>query len=143
MLLTSGQNNMISSGRYMPLSSGVSGGGGVDFGWQPISVTAGDGGQWVGYSDGGETRPQPSFGSISGQPSALTNLLAFYDDTASNVYLVVFSGDWVSEMSSMTFSIGGMPFTPFEAELISGNTWIRYNGLGDWVDGDNYQVEFG
>lgn len=116
----------------------------VDFNWQPIDVIAGtDGTQWVGYSDGGETRPQPAFGSISGQPSDKTELLAIYDDTNSDVYLVVFSGDWLSEMNNLTLSIGGFPITPFEAQLVSGNTWLRYNGVGDWVDEDVYQIEFG
>lgn len=117
---------------------------GLAFNWQPITLTAGtDGTQWVGYSDGGDLRPAPAFGSISNQPSNVASLLALYDDTNSDVYLAVFSGDWVSEMSALPMSIGGTPFTPFESELISGNTWVRYNGVGDWVDGANYEVEFG
>lgn len=115
----------------------------VDFNWQMVTLTAGEEGQWLGFSDGGTTRPQPGFGAISGQPSDKTDLLALYDDTASNVYLAVFSGDWLSDMGNLTMSIGGMPFVPFDANVISGNTWIRYSGSGDFVDGANYQIEFG
>lgn len=113
------------------------------FNWQMITLTAGEEGQWIGFSDGGADRPQPGFGSISGQPSDKTNLLALYDDTESNVYLAVFSGDWMAEMTPLTMTIGGMPFTSFEVSFISGNTWVRYNGSGDLVDGADYQIEFG
>jgi hypothetical protein len=115
-----------------------------DFGWGPIDLTAGtDGVQWIGYSSGGATLPQPGFGSLSGQPSTVTNLLALYDDTNSNVYLAVFSGDWLAYLSDLPLSIGGTPFTPFNANVISGNTWIRYEGVGDFIDGALYQIEFG
>ena len=116
----------------------------VDFDWQPFDLTAGtDGAQWIGYSDGSATLPQPVFGAVSSQPSALTDLLGLYDDTNSNVYLAVFSGEWLAELSALPMSIGGTPFTPFDASIISGNTWVRYTGLGDWQDGAMYQVEFG
>lgn len=115
----------------------------IDFNWQMITLTAGEEGQWLGFSDGGATRPQPGFGAISGQPSDKTDLLALYDDSFSNVYLAVFSGDWLSDMATLTMAIGGTPFTPFDANVISGNTWIRYNGVGDFVDGADYQIKFG
>lgn len=110
--------------------------------WQTITLTAGDEGQWVGFSDGGANRPQPAFGSIDAQPTATTELLALYDDTVSDVYLVVFAGDYVAEMTGLTLSIGGFPFEPFEIELISGNTWLRYNGTGDLLTGNAYQIDF-
>lgn len=115
----------------------------VDFEWETITLTAGDGDQWVGFSDGGPTRPQPGFGSISGEPSTKTELLALYDDTASNVYLAVFKGEWLGYMESLPMSIGGFPFSPFDANVIDGNTWVRYYGSGDWLIGQDYQVEFG
>lgn len=116
----------------------------TDFDWSAIDVTAGSEGQWVGYSDGGNTRPQPAFGSISGQPSPITDLLALYDDTASGVVLAVFSGDYATEMGGLQMSIGGFALSSFETELISGNTWVRFSGQpGDWSDGDVYQIEFG
>ncbi len=99
--------------------------------------------QWVGFSNGDATLPQPAFGSISAEPSAITSLLGIYDDTNSNVYLAVFSGEWLTELSALPMSIGGTPFTPFDASVISGNTWVRYTGVGDWQDGALYQVEFG
>lgn len=115
----------------------------VDFDWQPFDLTAGaDGFQWVGFSDGSATLPQPAFGSISAQPSAVTELLGLYDDTASDVYLVVFAGDWEYAMAGLVLSIGGTEFTPFEVELINGNTWLRYNGVGDLEDEAVYQIEF-
>lgn len=116
----------------------------VDFDWQDVGLTAGtDGAQWVGYSDGGFTRPSPAFGSITGQPSARTDLLALYDDTNSDVYLAVFMGDYSYLMRDLPLDIGGTVFTPFEVEVISGNTWLRYNGVGDLIDGSMYQVRFG
>lgn len=115
----------------------------VDFNWQMVTLTAGEEGQWIGYSNGSDTLPQPWFGAIDVQPSDKTDLLALYDDTASNVYLAVFSGDWLADMANLTMSIGGMAFVPFDASVISGNTWVRYNGSGDFVDGADYQIEFG
>lgn len=112
--------------------------------WQPIYLTAGtDGSQWVGYSDGGATRPAPAFGSISGQPTSVTDLLALYDDTNSDVYLAVFEGDYATRMAGMTLDIGGTVFEPFEVEVIAGNTWLRYDGVGDLLPGQGYEVIFG
>ncbi len=117
--------------------------GAVDFEWETITLTAGDGDQWIGYSDGGATRPQPAFGSISGEPSPQTSLLALYDDTASDVYIAVFAGEWLGYLGALPMNIGGVEFTPFNASIISGNTWIRYHGSGDWEDGSDYEVTFG
>lgn len=117
--------------------------GGVNFGWATITLTAGDEGQWVGYSDGGSTRPQPAFGSISAEPTSETSLLALYDDTASNVYIAVFAGEWLGYLGALPMDIGGFSYSPFSASIISGNTWIRYAGTGPWISGSNYQVTFG
>lgn len=117
--------------------------GTVNFAWRTFTMTAGGTGQWVGYSDGGSTRPQPAFGSINMQPTLVTNLLAFYDDTASGVMLAVFSGDYVDELYGVQVSIGGYVMNSFEVELISGNTWVRFNGLpGDLSVGALYEVRF-
>lgn len=116
----------------------------IDFGFVPMDLLAEAEGQWVGYSDGGVTRPQPAFGTIDPQPTAVTNLLAFYDDTNSGVFLAVFEGDYESELAGLQVSIGGFVMPSFEIELISGNTWVRLSGLpGDLEDGVLYQVEFG
>lgn len=78
------------------------------------------------------------------QPTAVTTLLAFYDDTASGVMLAVFSGDYVDDLDGLQVSIGGYVINSFEVELISGNTWVRFNGLpGDLSVGANYEVLFG
>lgn len=112
--------------------------------WQEFDLTNGDGGQWVGYSDGGATRPQPAFGSISAQPTSRTALLALYDDTASGVVLAVFAGNYVSQLEGLQISIGGFVLESFEVELISGNTWVRFDDMpGVWTPGDVYQVLFG
>lgn len=112
--------------------------------WQTFSLTNGDGGQWVGYSDGGATRPQPAFGSISAQPTSRTKLLALYDDTASGVVLAVFAGNYVSQLDGLQISIGGYVLNSFEVELISGNTWVRFEDMpGVWTPGDVYEVLFG
>lgn len=114
------------------------------FDWVQFQFTAGtDGVQWIGYSDGGQDRPQPAFGTLAGQPTTVTNLLAIYDDTASGNYIVVFAGDYLSLMSSLPMTIGSTTYTPFDANIINGNTWIRYTGDGDWVDAADYTVTFG
>jgi len=116
----------------------------IDFGFVAMDLNAGAEGQWVGYSDGGATRPQPAFGTVNPQPTAVTTLLAFYDDTNSGVFLAVFQGDYESELAGLQVSIGGFVMPSFEIELISGNTWVRLSGLpGDMEDGALYQVLFG
>lgn len=116
-----------------------------DWEWAGFDLTAGsDGVQWVGYSDGGATRPQPAFGSISGQPTPRTDLLALYDDTASGVFLAVFAGDFTARLAGIEVSFGGFVMDAFEVELIDGNTWARFIGLpGDLTPAAVYQVAFG
>lgn len=117
----------------------------IDWNWQTFSMTnGGDGVQWVGYSVGGATLPNPAFGSISNEPTDKATLLAFYQDTASGVVLSVFSGEWETELAGLEVSLGGLVLYPFEIEVISGNTWLRYNGMpGLWTEGVVYEVLFG
>lgn len=115
----------------------------VDWDFMQITMTAGDGGQWIGFSNGGPTLPQPAFGSISGQPTAVTDLLAFYNDTASGRYIVVFEGDYLLALVGLTITIGGFPMTAYEAEVIGGNTWLRFAaGVGDLIAGAVYELTF-
>lgn len=110
---------------------------------QPITMTAGTNGQHVGYSTGAVTLPQPAFGSISGQPTSITTLLAFYNDTASGRYLAVFQGDYLLALVGLKITIGGFPITSYEAELIGGNTWLRFTaGLGNLTPGAVYELVF-
>lgn len=114
------------------------------FDWTPFQFTAGtDGTQWIGYSDGGANRPQPAFGTLANQPTTVTSLLAIYDDTASGNYIVVFAGDYLSLMSNLPMTVTSTTYTPFDASVVSGNTWIRYTGDGDWIDAETYSVSFG
>lgn len=116
----------------------------VEFDFQEFDMTAGGEGQWVGYSVGTSPAPQPAFGSISNQPTATTTLLAFYDDTASGVFLAAFAGDYVDELDGVQISIGGFVVDSFEVELISGTTWVRFTGItGDLTVGSSYEVLFG
>lgn len=117
----------------------------IDWNWQTFSMTnGGDGVQWVGYSVGGATLPNPAFGSISNEPTDKATLLAFYQDTASGVVLAVFSGEWETELAGLEVSLGGLVLYPFEIEVISGNTWLRYDGMpGLWTEGVVYEVLFG
>lgn len=115
----------------------------VNWNMQPITMTAGTNGQHVGYSTGGATLPQPAFGSISGQPTSITPLLAFYNDTASGRYLAVFQGDYLLALVGLKITIGGFPITSYEAELIGGNTWLRFTaGLGNLTPGAAYELVF-
>lgn len=117
----------------------------IEWNWQTFSMTnGGDGVQWVGYSVGGDTLPNPAFGSISNEPTDKATLLAFYQDTASGVVLAVFSGEWETELAGLEVSLGGLVLYPFEIEVISGNTWLRYDGMpGLWTEGVVYEVLFG
>lgn len=114
----------------------------IDWDFQPISLTAEENGQWVGFSTGGATLPQPAFGGIDGQPTAITTLLALYNDTASGRYIAVFQGAYVSSLTGLVVTFGGVPLASYERELISGNTWVRFpDGLGNLTPGA-YQVTF-
>lgn len=116
----------------------------VNWDFQPIDMTAGESQQWIGYSTGGATLPQPAFGSISAEPTAETTLLALYNDTASGRYLVVFEGDYLLALQGLKIYFGGFPITSYESEIIGGNTWLRFaEGLGDLTPGAVYQLEFG
>jgi hypothetical protein len=115
----------------------------VDWDFQPFSMTAEEEGQWVGYSTGVTTTPQPAFGSISGEPTTETTLLALYNDTASGRYLVVFQGDYLLALQGLKLIIGGFPIDSYETQLIAGNTWVRFDdGVGNLTPAD-YQIEFG
>lgn len=114
------------------------------FDWAQFQFTSGtDGAQWIGYSDGGADRPQPAFGTMASQPTTVTNLLAIYDDTASGNYIAVFAGDYLSLMSNLPMTVASTTYTPFDASVVNGNTWIRYTGDGDWIDAETYSVAFG
>lgn len=115
----------------------------VNWDFQTVTMTAEDEGQWVGYSDGGVTRPQPAFGSLSAQPTAVTPILALYNDTASGRYLAVFQGNYLLSLQGVKLIIGGFPISSYELEIISGNTWVRFpDGIGNMTPG-NYEVTFG
>lgn len=116
----------------------------IDFGFVEFDLHSVEEGQWVGFSNGDFTLPQPAFGAIGTEPTAVTTLLGFYDDTASGVFLAVFEGDYVDPLAGMQVDIGGFIMPSFEIELISGNTWVRLSGLpGDLEGGVTYQVLFG
>lgn len=147
----------INPSKYVGIISGVGavpGGGGSaptpsppppeEFTFQTFNMTNGAQGQWVGFSTGAPTTPQPAFGSISAQPTAQATLLAFYDDTASGVVLAVFSGAHAAALADLEVSVAGSVLTAFEVEMISGNTWVRFTGApGNWVSGAVYAVLFG
>lgn len=114
-----------------------------DWQWREVDLTNGGEGQWVGYSLGGDTLPNPAFGSISQEPTPVTSLIALYDDTNSAVVLAVFSGEWSSQLTGLRVSIGGFVLESFEVEVISGNTWVRFADMpGDWEGGAVYQILF-
>lgn len=135
---------MVAAGMNYVQAKEVAGAINGSISWFAITLTAGaGGGQWVGFSDGGANRPQPAFGSISGQPTTISNLLAVYDDTASGNYIAVFSGDHLAAFRNLPMQVGSTTYTPFNASVVGGNTWIRYTGSGDWVDAQTYTITFG
>ena len=112
--------------------------------FREFSMTAGGEGQWVGYSNGIAPQPQPAFGSIDVQPTTTTDLLAFYDDTASGVFLVSFAGDFLDELQGLQLSIGGFVVDSTQTYLVGDTTWLRFTGIpGDLTVGAEYEVLFG
>lgn len=116
----------------------------IEWNWQQFDLTCGDEGQWVGYSNGVNGVPQPSFGAISLQPTAVTELLALYDDTNSSMVIAVFNGDYAVELAGLQVSIGGFVMTSTETQFVGGQTVVRFPDMpGDWQGGDVYQILLG
>lgn len=137
-------NGALSRGRMGPLGMGLGGGSGVRIAFREFDMTAGDGGQWIGYSVGTAPAPQPEFGSISNEPTSAAKLLAFYDDTASGNFIAMFEGDFEAQMQGLKLSIGGFVVDAFSVTMYQGATIARFNGIpGDLTVGGVYEVEFG
>lgn len=117
----------------------------IDWDWQAFSITAGDSGDWIGYSNGDIVSPpfNPPVGLIDRQPTAITDLVALFQDVGSGDIVAVFNGLYGEELQSVPLAIGGFALTPNGWSELAGNTWLRFVGLpGDLDDGALYELEF-
>lgn len=111
--------------------------------WTPFTLTAGDSGDWLGYSNGDIAYPpfNPPVGSISAEPCSVSELEAFYlEDGGTPV--AIFQGDIRSEVQSLTVTIDGVSGAENSVTLFGGNTVIAFNMSADFVQFGNYEVSF-
>lgn len=116
-----------------------------DFNWQSITVTAGDSGDWFGYSNGDIAYPpfNPPVGSVTGQPTPLTELEALFQDSSGDI-VAVFQGNWQTAMQSVGLTLDGQVLSPNGYSLQGGNTFLRFTGyVGSVTDGGSYTAVFG
>lgn len=118
---------------------------GTDWQWQESSVTVGDSGEWIGYSNGDIAYPpfNPPVGLLGSHPTEVTDLVALFQDVGSGDVVAVFNGEYAGELQDVGLAIGGFALTPNGYSELAGNTWLRFIGLpGEFGDGETYQIEF-
>lgn len=106
------------------------GGSGVQsIAWKPFSMTAGDSGDWGGYSDGDIAYPpfNPPVGSITNQPAPGHDLHALYPDTTDGRLTAVFQGDIRSLVSGLNVRVDSQDYQSVSAEIFGGNTVIAFD----------------
>lgn len=114
--------------------------------WAPFTLTAGDSGEWFGYSNGDIASPpfNPPFGSISNEPTDIADLEAFYIDDSSQSPVAIFSGDIRSSVAMLPIVIGAYSGVTVTAELFGGNTVNTFTPGADlFVDAGQYLIELG
>lgn len=112
--------------------------------WQEFTLTAGDSGEWFGYSNGDIAYPpfNPPFGSISNEPTTAAELEAFYTDDLG-VAVAIFQGDIQAQVHSLGLAIGGYAGVASDISLFGGNTVIRFAPDGiNFQQGGEYLIEF-
>lgn len=113
--------------------------------WQVFTVRTGDSGDWIGFSNGDIVSPpfNPPVGTITNEPTAITQLEAIFQDASGDI-VAVLQGDWQAYVSNVTMSFDAEPLTYQGYSLQGGNTFLRFSGFSDTVAVDtDYTVEFG
>lgn len=117
----------------------------VNWDWQVFTLRTGDSGAWIGYSNGDIVSPpfNPPVGTITNEPTAITQLEAIFQDASGDI-VAVLQGDWRAYVSSVTMSFDAEPLTYQGYSLQGGNTFMRFSGFSETVAVDtDYTVEFG
>lgn len=110
--------------------------------WVPFTLTAGDSGEWFGYSSGDMPSPpfNPPVGTISNPPSAAFDLEAIYYEMSKLV--VVFHGDHTESLEGLNLQIDDEILMFATASYFAGNTWIEFAGGTPFIDGGTYTITF-
>lgn len=117
----------------------------VNWDWQPFMVRTGDSGAWIGFSNGDIVSPpfNPPVGTITNEPTAITQLEAIFQDGSGDI-VAVLQGDWQAYVDNVTMAFDAEPLTYQGYSLQGGNTFMRFSGFSDTlVVGTDYTVEFG
>lgn len=113
--------------------------------WLPFTLTAGDSGEWFGYSSGDLAYPpfNPPMGSISNEPNQAHALMAMYVDMADSTPVAIFHGDIQSDVAGLKLQINAYKGTASDISLFAGNTVIRFApAFLPLNDGQTYGVVF-
>lgn len=111
--------------------------------WTPLTLTAGDSGEWLGYSNGDIAYPpfNPPVGSISAEPCSISELEAFYlEDGVRPV--AIFQGDIRGHVQGLTVTIDGVSGVENSVTLFGGNTVIAFDMSASFVEFGNYAISF-
>lgn len=137
--------DFIGRGGKKPISPDPPGPAPIDFNWQPFTMQTGDSGDWIGFSNGDIISPpfNPPVGSISGEPTTVTQLEALFNDDSGDI-VAVFQGDWRIELQEVGMTLEGQTLTPQGYSLQGGNTFLRFSGyVGSLEVNTPYAVTFG
>lgn len=112
--------------------------------WTPFTLTAGDSGEWLGYSNGDIAYPpfNPPFGSISAEPCNIAELEAFYLEDGIRP-IAIFQGDIRGEVQGVSVTIDAYTGTEVSVTLFGGNTVVEFEpGAPPFVQFGAYSVAF-
>ncbi len=146
MLLPDALNASINACRAGPLGMGAAGGGDpIEPIWSPFTLTAGDSGEWFGFSSGDLASPpfNPPMGSISNEPNRLHQMEAMYVDLGDGAPVAIFHGDIQASAVGLRVQIDGYHGTAAGVSMFAGNTVIRFAPAHSALaDGQTYGVVF-
>lgn len=108
--------------------------------FETFELTAGDSGDWLGYSNGDIVSPpfNPPVGSISNQPSRENDLYAIFQSTGSGSITAIFHG--VMDHVGLRMQIGNTFGMAISVEYIGGNTEITFTHSVNFTDGGVYDI---
>lgn len=117
----------------------------VNWDWQAFTVRTGDSGDWIGFSNGDIVSPpfNPPVGTITNEPTAITQLEAIFQDAIGDI-VAVLQGDWQAYVSNVSMAFDAEPLTYQGYSLQGGNTFLRFSGFSETLVVDtDYTVELG
>lgn len=145
MLLPDGRNARLKRGRLGPLAMGAGKAAGPpSVVWRPFTLTAGDTGDWIGYTSGDIAYPpfNPPMGLISGEPAAGIELEAMYIDPATMSLVVVLYGN-LQAVETIWVTVDDATAEQSSVEVIGLNNWYYFENFPvSFQDGKTYGVIF-